>query len=260
MKKNQKLKFDIRHGSWHFYVLTVLSLFAVVTALPQFNLFFFRFLNNISSVTGENIWIVLTFFSDGLVSFVVLTPFLKKKPKIIFAVIIATAVSTLLNQILKRSFHIQRPTRVLDRETMILIGPDWGQYSFPSGHSAMIFVLASVISALMNRSVKTAVLSSASLIALSRAVVGVHWPFDIAVGAMIGWASGWIGIFISEKAKWGYGRKASLIYAFLLSGACVVLFLWDYSGFEGIMFFQRAVAFIFMLFSVWAIVKILKDK
>ncbi|MBN2364035.1 phosphatase PAP2 family protein [candidate division WOR-3 bacterium] len=232
-------------GNRYFYVTLILSFLAVLTAVPVVNMSIFRFLNNLSSVTGENVWIFFTFFSDGLVSFVILTPFVRKKPKIIFAVIIAAIISTILNQILKRSFHVLRPTRVLDRNSMILIGPDWGQYSFPSGHASMVFVLASVISEEGKRPLKIIVLFIASIIAISRAVVGVHWPFDITAGAAMGWISGCLGYCIAGKILWGTGRKAAIFYGFLLAVCCIVLFLWDYSGFDGIMLFQKTVALVF---------------
>ena len=57
--------------------------------------------------------------------------------------------------------------------------------SFPSGHAAVFFVLASV-AFFINRRWFWYLLVGAILNAAARVYVGVHWPSDVLVGAVVG--------------------------------------------------------------------------
>lgn len=59
------------------------------------------------------------------------------------------------------------------------------QFSFPSGHTAAAFVFASLMM-LFYPSYAPIFYLWASLIGLSRVLLGVHFPTDIAAGAMLG--------------------------------------------------------------------------
>ena len=56
-----------------------------------------------------------------------------------------------------------------------------GRFSFPSGHTAAAFVMA------------TLALAFALLVGLSRVLLGVHYPSDIAAGALLGTSCAMIG-------------------------------------------------------------------
>ena len=47
----------------------------------------------------------------------------------------------------------------------------------------------------------------AALTALGRVFVGVHYPIDIVVGALVGCASGWL-IHWFERKEWGKIQRA----------------------------------------------------
>ena len=72
--------------------------------------------------------------------------------------------------------------------------------SFPSGHAAFYFGLSTIVY-FYNKKLGILFLISSSLISISRVFVGVHWPSDILVGAVIGIFSGWMVKKISEKFK-----------------------------------------------------------
>lgn len=59
-------------------------------------------------------------------------------------------------------------------------------FSFPSGHSGSSFAAAVVIFLMCPRRYGIPALALASLIALSRLYVGVHYPTDVLAGALIG--------------------------------------------------------------------------
>jgi hypothetical protein len=85
----------------------------------------------------------------------------------------------------------------------------------------------------------------ASLVALSRIVVGVHWPLDVLAGAAIGWVGVWIGLLLSKYTKWGWRGLGQKIVGAILLSACVVLFFVDYTGYKGILTLQRLIAVVF---------------
>jgi undecaprenyl-diphosphatase len=64
-------------------------------------------------------------------------------------------------------------------------------YSFPSGHAVVAFACATVISFAVPR-LRWPLYAFAALVAFSRVYVGVHYPGDIAAGAVIGVAVGLI--------------------------------------------------------------------
>lgn len=58
--------------------------------------------------------------------------------------------------------------------------------SFPSGHAAAAFALAGVLSWRWPKG-RWVWRSLAFLVALSRVALGLHWPSDVAAGALVGW-------------------------------------------------------------------------
>jgi len=72
------------------------------------------------------------------------------------------------------------------------------QASFPSGHSAFFFGLATVVY-FYNKKTGILFLFFAFLIAISRVFCGVHWPLDILAGAVVGIFSGWLVFKLSKR-------------------------------------------------------------
>jgi membrane-associated phospholipid phosphatase len=241
----QKTVVKARHY-WIWGLPLLALIFSTLIYLSDSNLTLFMKINSLSKYTGDMLWAVLTFFSDGLVSFIILLPWIRRKPRLIWAVLLAAIIFTLFGQGLKRIVDVQRPPQVLSAEAFHLIGPDWGQHAFPSGHAAMIFMLAGVFVFTISRSgLRWLLIVFASLIALSRVVVGVHWPFDILAGAAIGWLGVWVGLHLSKFSIWGWSGIGQKILGAILLIACVVLFFVDYTGYKGIMGLQRLIAVVF---------------
>jgi undecaprenyl-diphosphatase len=111
--------------------------------------------------------------------------FVRRRPSI--AVLVATAVwsADLLALALKPAVDRQRPN-VVDPEPEVLVGAAL-DLSFPSGHAASSFAGAAVLTWLAPRlAVPFVVLALA--ISYSRVYVGVHYPADVAAGALLGLA------------------------------------------------------------------------
>src|SRR5919112_470089 len=71
-------------------------------------------------------------------------------------------------------------------------------YSFPSGHAASA-VAGAFVTTLMLPRARALLWSLAALIAIARIYVGVHYPLDVAAGALIGLA---LGILVTGGRAW----------------------------------------------------------
>ena len=88
------------------------------------------------------------------------------------------------NMTLKNLVARPRPYTVLENLTILVEKP--GEFSFPSGHSSCSFAFAFAIYLLLPKKYGVPALVLATLIALSRLYVGVHYPTDILGGFAVG--------------------------------------------------------------------------
>ena len=82
------------------------------------------------------------------------------------------------------------------------------EFSFPSGHAAFYFAIATVVFLYFKKVYPlpkfwwgTGILFflAGFLISISRVFVGVHWPSDILAGAIVGIFSGWLIFKVFNK-------------------------------------------------------------
>ena len=91
------------------------------------------------------------------------------------------------NLILKNLFVRARPYETVEGLQRIIEAQR--DFSFPSGHTGSSFAAATVTFLLCPRWAGMSALALASLVALSRLYVGVHFPTDILGGALVGVAA-----------------------------------------------------------------------
>lgn len=103
--------------------------------------------------------------------------------------ILITVSDQVSSQLLKNFFARIRPCNALP-DVNILAGCT-GSYSMPSSHAVNNFAVAVFFYRIYPK-LKWVLLGSAFVIALSRPYVGVHYPSDILVGALIGSLFGYI--------------------------------------------------------------------
>jgi undecaprenyl-diphosphatase len=78
--------------------------------------------------------------------------------------------------------------------------------SFPSGHSANNFALATVVFLFYRRWGWLCFLPAA-VVAWSRVYVGAHWPLDVVVGAFLGAGTAWVFLGLLERIWRKYGGR-----------------------------------------------------
>jgi undecaprenyl-diphosphatase len=84
-------------------------------------------------------------------------------------------------------------------------------WSFPSNHAANNFALARTVQVLAP-TYTIAAYTFATVVAVSRVYVGVHFPLDIAGGGLIGWLSATLVLFLARRSgalkNVGYSSRA----------------------------------------------------
>ena len=105
-----------------------------------------------------------------------------KKEQVLHA-LLATVIAWGITAIIKLMFPTLRPFKTDGLPPLTFTIP--GDSSFPSGHSAEAFALAVTVW-LHDRKVGWVFLGVALVVALARVWANVHYPIDIAVGALIG--------------------------------------------------------------------------
>lgn len=73
-------------------------------------------------------------------------------------------------------------------------------FSFPSGHATMAFAAATLLVA-KEPAWPTFLYMLASLVALSRVYLGVHYPLDVIAGSMLGFIIGRVGVQLGQFGR-----------------------------------------------------------
>jgi membrane-associated phospholipid phosphatase len=170
-------------------------------------------------------WVVVTRFGDERVLFVLSLLFVRRRPEIFWAMLVAALIGTLYSQGLKLYLDVLRPPAVLPADEFRLIGPALRRNSFPSGHTLSAFLFAGVLFAFATSvTQRLALMLIAILVGLSRVAVGVHWPLDIIAGACSGLLLAATGVWISYYWQAGLRPRVHL-WLLLLPFAAMLLLL-----------------------------------
>lgn len=99
--------------------------------------------------------------------------------------LVAGAVGLVTYKLLKSKLVRERPFISFDAIECAM--PPLDRYSFPSGHTlhAVLFTSIAIVYA---PALAPLLVPLVALIALSRVVLGLHYPSDVLVGAFLGWA------------------------------------------------------------------------
>lgn len=223
--------------------LALFSAYLIFTL--NFNTKLFLMLNQSLAWIPPSVAMALTVIGDTHVALAILLPFLITNRNASLATILALIVGGLLIQLLKAYFNESRPVAILAEDMFRIIGPPLASNAFPSGHSATAFMAAAILYMLIeNRQWRFLILISATLVALSRIIVGVHWPIDVLTGSAIGWLAGITAMQVSKH--WLPPIRAGLhhfIIFLILTSNAYLLILFD-SGYEQVRIVEQTVAIV----------------
>lgn len=240
------------------FVIALIALLLV--EITNSNVFLFLKINSLSGKLPGIIWANITLLGDALVASLVMLLFIRKKPSLVWAGIVAALLATLFVHALKPIFDIQRPAAVIDNNIINLIGSVYHYRSFPSGHAATVFTLVGILFYYIRiKWINTGALILAILISISRIAVGVHWPTDILAGAAIGYLAAMLGCNIVSLLKWKENRIAQLIVGAVLIIAAFYLLLFYNSRYEHTILLQSIIAISILILGIREYYLILKS-
>ncbi len=101
----------------------------------------------------------------------------------VYSAVIASVIALGIAVLISSNYDHPRP--FMNRGDVVLLLPHGADSGFPSDHTTVAFALAAAMGLYRPR-FGIVLLLMASLIAFSRVYVGVHYPGDVAGGALIG--------------------------------------------------------------------------
>ncbi len=141
--------------------------------------------------------VFLSLFGNGLVLAAILVPVLffgdrKHFAERFFVITAAVVVGALVNEIIKGL--VARPRPLLFYSDQIASGSvwvhtvfeRWKHSSFPSGHTQTAFGAATALTCYWRGWFTPLIFALACGVGLSRIYLGVHFPLDVAAGALVG--------------------------------------------------------------------------
>lgn len=166
------------------------------------------FLNGLGNSTFDPFWLLVTGKWFWIPFYVILLYLVYKSvplKKLLFVLIfiaIGITISDQLASVFKHGIERLRPCHeplLMEKMRMVICG---GKYGFYSAHASSSFFLVSFLSILIGK--KYTVLPYilvfwAIIVSYSRIYIGVHYPFDVAFGAAVGFLLGGVLANLAKK-------------------------------------------------------------
>lgn len=167
----------------------------------------FYLLNNLAGKSEFFNWFVI--FAADYLQYVLAAVFLfllfcagySRKEKIEIFLITATSMVVArsgVTELIRFLYHRPRPFMVYSVNQLVANG----SYSFPSGHAALFFAMATAIY-FYNKKWGAWFFIAAILMGAARVIAGVHYPTDILGGAAIGILSAYAVFYLVKKINYG---------------------------------------------------------
>ncbi len=148
-----------------------------------------------------------TFMGDGIfaIGLIALMAFYFKKKKESIALLYAFLFSGLMVQLIKNLVSATRPKLFFEPGQYLYFVDQVSlvnNSSFPSGHTATAFAIATVFIILIkNKKWQLPILAAAVLVGYSRIYLAQHFLIDLLVGAIIGTLSGLLAVSLELNMK-----------------------------------------------------------
>ena len=115
---------------------------------------------------------------------------------VLLAIITVSCADLVAYRVMKKNIKRIRPCNAI--EQVHLTVKRTNSYSMPSNHATNFFALATIFSFFYRR-YRIGLYTAAAVVAFSRISVGVHYPFDTLVGALLGSAIAGLIILLFNK-------------------------------------------------------------
>ncbi len=181
----------------------------------------------------DALWSFLTQFGEGGAAFLLLIVAAQFAPRTSAVVVKSFLIGAVLSPLLKSLVASPRPLGVLDASVLHPIGsPPSGSNSMPSGH-AMTIAAAITLALFMTRDAKyrqplwLGLVLWGVLVALSRVVVGAHWPADVLVGSGLGIMVALLALAWEQRVPWSprlQTKPLQMVLLLLELGLVIYLF------------------------------------
>ncbi len=184
---------QLKRRPFYFIVIFAFICCSAVISLLVPKQLSFEYLNQYHNNWMDSFFIRYTCLGDGLVSVLaVLVLLFTRKYKAAVLLLAAFSSSGLLACLFKNFFSLPRPRLYFEQLHIVYSNFIDGitlsnNSSFPSGHTASAFAMATVIVLLSHKKAATSIaMIAALLVAYSRMYLGQHFLPDITAGAFLG--------------------------------------------------------------------------
>ena len=218
--------------------------------LPDLNGFLFNRLNTELGSYDGIVWANLTNLGDGLMVTVLGIAIFSRIPRDLLTVFLCVIIVGLLVNIGRKMFSALPLFEILElrpasrmaqicgagmvEDCVHILGRVLRHYSFPSGHSASAAAVATLICLKVHsRTWRTLVVIVCVFVAVSRCVVGAHWPVDVAAGALLGVVGTLVSVWLVDHVIPEPDEK-SRIGLYLFAMIVSIALYWNDAGYEEI--------------------------
>ncbi len=171
----------------------------MIEAITNLDLSIMMFVQeNLRSDVGNAIWTFITHLGDDgylWIALGVILLFFKKTRPIGFSVLVSLLINAIFTNITLKDL-IGRPRPFVVSDAIVTLIKEPSSFSFPSGHTSGSMTAALVLYKLTPKKYGIPAVVLASLIALSRIYVGVHYPTDILGGLVVAFVSSLWGCYL----------------------------------------------------------------
>lgn len=112
----------------------------------------------------------------------------------------SAGLGLLLSQVITHFWTRERPFVAHPAETLLLAAPSH-EPSFPSDHAVAAFAIAFSVAFVGGRRAGALFLAGASVVGITRVFVGLHYPGDVAGGALVGLVAA-VMVFFAGRRRW----------------------------------------------------------
>lgn len=202
-----KRRLDVLSCSWFFCSILVLIFISGLMLMMFGKSACFISLNNYHPFWLNVFFINYTFMGDGIfaLGLIAVTWLLFKRKEEGRALLISFLLSGLAAQIIKNLVNAPRPKLYFEAGQYLhfIDGVSLANHSsFPSGHTATAFALATVLVLMArNKSAQLFILFGAVMVGYSRIYLAQHFLLDVMIGALIGTTSGILAVYFALNIK-----------------------------------------------------------